>query len=372
MECGEIREKFSAYIEGIISLEEQSVIDEHLKSCRECSESLADLRKTLEHVKNLEDVDPPQWLTQKIMTRIKAKERAKKGILGRLFYPLHVKLPMEVAATLVIAVTAFYISKSMQPGIDLETYKLAKAPSERTEPQVPTSPTSRKGGEGGFGVETRGKEAVVGKDEDMSRKQSPEIGGSTSIKEREESASQELRQGYGRREFSFEKEKASAIAEGKGVPAKPMEQEVISGRPSAIKKFAEAPKVPAPAEKRDVMKASGDVLGNKSKTEILAHDGVAGEDMGKKDIESITLGLVAKDYETAEKNITDSIRLLGGKIIKFEISDGNRIVFAELNHGKLGELIGKLRLIGEVKKDGLSLEGMEGDVVVRIEIVGVK
>jgi len=370
MECGDVRERISAYIEGIISFEEKSVIDEHLKSCRKCSESLADLRKTLEHVKNLEDVEPPQWLTQKIMTEVRAKEKTRKGILERLFYPLRVKLPIEAAATLLMAVTAFYIFKSMQPGIDLETYKLAKAPSERTEPQVLPSPTSRKGGEGGFGVETRRKEAVVGKDEDMSRKQSPEIGVSSSSKKREETVSEELRQGYGRKEFSFEKEKAPAVVESKGIPGKPIEQEVTSGRPSPIKKYAEAPKAPVPVEKRDMSKASGAALGDELKTKNLAHDGAAGEDTDKEEIKSITLSLIVKYIESAEQNIGNIIRQLGGKIIKVETSDGNRVLLAELNRRKLVELIERLGLIGEVKERNLASEGLEGNVIIRIKIIG--
>jgi len=370
MECGDVRERISAYIEGIISFEEKSVIDEHLKSCRKCSESLADIRKTLEHVKNLEDVEPPQWLTQKIMTEVRAKEKTRKGILERLFYPLHVKLPIEAAATLLIAVTAFYILKSMQPGIDLETYKLAKAPSEKTEPQVVPSPTLRKGGEGGFGVEIGRKEAVVGKDEDMSRKQSPEIGVSSSIKKREETVSEELRQGYGRKEFSFEKQKASAVAESKGIPGKPIEQEVTSGRPSPIKKYAEAPKAAAPVEKRDMMKASGAVLGGKAKTEFLSDRGSAEKGMDKEKIKSSTLCLIVKDIEIAEQNIGGNIRQLGGKIIKVETSDGDRILFAELNRRKLGELIERLGLIGDVKERNLASEGLEGNVIILIKIIG--
>ena len=370
MECSDVREKFSAYIEGIISFEEKSVIDEHLKSCRKCSESLADLRKALEHVKNLEDVEPPQWLTQKIMTKVKAKENSGKGILGKLFYPLHIKLPIEAAATLLIVVTAFYIFKSMQPEINLETYMLAKAPSERTEPQVSPSPTSRKGGEGGFGVETRRKEAVVGKDKDMSRKQSPEIGESTSIKKREETASEELGEGHGRADFSFQKGKAPAVAESKSVPAKPMEQEMTSGRPAPIKKFAEAPKAPTPAEKRDMMKASGDVLGGKAKTEFSSDGGAAAKGMDKEEIKGITLSISVNYVEIAEQTISNNIRQLGGKIIKVETSDGDRILLAELNRRKLGELIEKLGLIGEVKKEDLALEGLEGDVVIRIKIIG--
>jgi len=41
----------------------------------------------------------------------------KKGILQKLFFPLHIKVPIEVFATLAIALTAFYVFKTVEPEI---------------------------------------------------------------------------------------------------------------------------------------------------------------------------------------------------------------------------------------------------------------
>lgn len=125
MECHDIREKLSAYIEGLISSEEKLRIDEHLKACQHCSESLADLKKTLEYVRNLEEVEPPPWLSGKVMATVRSEAEQKRGILQRLFYPLHVKLPIEALAAIFIVITTVYVFKTMQPEM-----KLAKAPSE--------------------------------------------------------------------------------------------------------------------------------------------------------------------------------------------------------------------------------------------------
>jgi anti-sigma factor RsiW len=133
MECDNIREKLSSYIDGIIPPEERMLIDEHLKTCERCNESLADLKKTLEYVQNLEDIEPPAWTTQKVMERIKAEAKPKKGILQKLFYPLHIKLPLEAAAAILIAVSVLYIFKTIQPEV-----KLAKIPSEEVVTQVPS------------------------------------------------------------------------------------------------------------------------------------------------------------------------------------------------------------------------------------------
>lgn len=131
MECGDIQERLSGYIEGIISREEKVLIDEHLRRCPKCKESLADLKKTVEYVQKLEEIEPPTWLTQKVMQRVTAEADQKKGILRKLFYPLHIKVPIEAVAVILIGVTSIYIFKSIQPDM-----QLAKAPSREITPGI--------------------------------------------------------------------------------------------------------------------------------------------------------------------------------------------------------------------------------------------
>ncbi len=133
MECSEVQKRLSAYIEGVISSEEKVLIDVHLKSCKGCKEALADLEKAIEYVKGLQEIEPPPWLTQKIMMRIKSEAGTKRRILQRLFYPLHIKLPIEAIAVVLIAVSTIYIFKTIQPEM-----RLAKAPSEKLVLQAPS------------------------------------------------------------------------------------------------------------------------------------------------------------------------------------------------------------------------------------------
>jgi hypothetical protein len=125
MQCSDIREKLSAYIEGVVSPEEKPLIDEHLKVCERCSESLADLKKALELVRNLEEVEPPPWMTQKVMARLRSETELRRGILQRLFYPLYIKLPIEALAVIFVALMSVHVYRTMQPEM-----KLAEAPLE--------------------------------------------------------------------------------------------------------------------------------------------------------------------------------------------------------------------------------------------------
>lgn len=158
MECNNFQQKLSDYIEGIISSEELALIEEHLKTCSTCNKSFADIKKTLSYARDLEDIEPPAWLRDKIMSRIKTETDPKGGFLRKLFYPLHIKLPIEAVAAVFVAVTAFYIFKTIQPEV-----KIARVPSEEIKTQIPQPPapplekgpatSSVESGNGGFQTE---------------------------------------------------------------------------------------------------------------------------------------------------------------------------------------------------------------------------
>ncbi|MBW2038112.1 MAG: DUF2275 domain-containing protein [Deltaproteobacteria bacterium] len=131
MECSEVQKRLSAYIEGTISPEEKVLIDEHLTSCQRCNDALSDLEKTIEYIQELEEIEPPAWLAQKVMARVQSEAESKRGILRRLFYPIPIKLPIEAVAVVLIAVATIYVFKTMQPEM-----KLVQAPSEEVASQI--------------------------------------------------------------------------------------------------------------------------------------------------------------------------------------------------------------------------------------------
>lgn len=128
MECRSIEEKLSAYLENQLSSEEKRQVAEHLKTCAKCSLSLNDLKKIVAYTQGLEEIEPPPWLAQKVMARVREEAESKKGILQKLFYPLHVKVPIEVVATIAIVVTTFYVFKTIEP--------VVKQPGEILSEQV--------------------------------------------------------------------------------------------------------------------------------------------------------------------------------------------------------------------------------------------
>lgn len=117
MECGKIRKNLNAYLEGLSSPEEKSALEKHLATCRECSAELEDLKKTIHLVGDMDEIEPPSWLTQKVMTRIRAETAVQESFLTRLFHRYPTGIPAAAVATLVVAVTAVIMMKSMEPEI---------------------------------------------------------------------------------------------------------------------------------------------------------------------------------------------------------------------------------------------------------------
>lgn len=115
MTCKEVENRLPAYPDNILSPEEKKHIEEHLASCPRCAKALADLQKTGEQLRELDEMEPPPFFKQKVMARVREEARQKEGIVRKLFYPLYIKVPMHTLATVLVAVLAFYIYRTSEP-----------------------------------------------------------------------------------------------------------------------------------------------------------------------------------------------------------------------------------------------------------------
>ena len=326
MECKGIGEKLCAYLEGVASPEERRLIEEHLNSCQECRTHLEDLKKVGELVKDLPEVEPPAWLTQKIMSRVRAEDERKRGILRKLFYPLHIKVPIEALATVFIAVIAVYVFRAVEPEM-----KIAYLPAP-TKPMI-----------------TR-EEASKPSRETATDSLAP--GGKAS------------RKGHPERE----------IGKVSGVPR---------GSEGEGTKQEDKPALPRPAEEPLMAKkkeTAAEILG---KGGSIAVPGAAKETRdGKKlaaapkakEVAVIKLRLVdvavkVKDVHIAAGKVESLLGQLGGRKITKESLEGRKVLTAELQAQKVKEFLEKLENMGEVKEKDMPLDIQERNIAIRVEIV---
>jgi hypothetical protein len=124
--CSEIREKLSAMTDGMLTPDEIRAVEEHIANCSTCATALEDMRKVVGHLQTLEQVEPPPWMTQKVMAKVRSLDtvQEKKGFFSWLFQPSTIKVPLGALATVVLAVTAYFIFEGI----------ISDMPIRKTEP----------------------------------------------------------------------------------------------------------------------------------------------------------------------------------------------------------------------------------------------
>lgn len=143
MECGKIREMLAPCLEGAAAPEESTLVRDHLSTCGECAAAAEDLKRTIGLMKSLEEVEPPPWLGGKIMACVREEAEKRGGVLRRFFYPLYVKVPLEVFATFLIVGLVAYAVKTTTPLFEAAKVVSEEAPAARRGEPSPAAPEKK-------------------------------------------------------------------------------------------------------------------------------------------------------------------------------------------------------------------------------------
>jgi len=254
MEHNDIRHKLSEYIDGAVTGKEKAAIETHLKTCLQCSGALEELRKTIEHVKTIEEIDPPAWMTQKIMAKVRAEAAEKKTVFKRLFFPLAIKLPVQALAVLFLTITAYYVYQNINPADRYaEPTRVATAKKE-----VSTFPAPGK------------EEGAAAIKKDALDKMQSSTQRSKQVPQSPEYKALDMKQEYEKPSPPVPEGKAAVPAPAQ---AKPAEQPVLAKQEAASGNMAAAPQAGAPAMMRehdDVENESGERAVSKRKSMATA------------------------------------------------------------------------------------------------------
>jgi len=333
MECQDIRKNLSAYLEGMVAPEDQELIDQHLASCRACSTALYELNRTGEVLKNLKEVEPPPWMKQKIMARVREEAEPKKGFIQKLFYPLHIKVPLEAFATVLIAVVAVYVFKAVEPqmkGLQVPSPRepviaRQEAPYPAKAPAAETQAPQEKAVRQETPAKTKGKDLAVAQKETEKRAPLPLPAPA----------------------------EAPKIGESRTAERPPSPPAAAGIAPTREDKMASAEG--AARERKELKKAQPMApslrMAAKAKPEI------------------ISLMVQARDIRRAGGEVISLLHQLGASRIDRASQESNEVITAEVKAEKMKELVEKLRLLGEVQEKDASPASLEKDTTIRIEIV---
>ncbi len=137
MDHNAIRHKLSEYIDDALAPDEKAALEEHLETCRQCSDALAELRKTIEHVRRIEEVEPPAWMKQKIMAAVRGEAEKHRSIFDIVSDALLVKFPVKAVAVVFLAVIVLYMYRDISPKKFSETTPAADITASKEAAPAP-------------------------------------------------------------------------------------------------------------------------------------------------------------------------------------------------------------------------------------------
>jgi hypothetical protein len=357
MVCKDIEQKIPAYLEDALSPQEKGIVEEHLALCPQCKKAIEDLKKTGKLVREMEEVEPPPWFTQKIMSRVREEAKQKESIFRKCFYPLHVKIPIQALTMVLIAVLAVQIYRVGEPEMKVLVAPPATVFEARKEP-APAAP--QKSPEFSPAPSTKGTTVPregEKKNRDM-QAPSPPAGSDESIRREEMRIRQQA-------EPSSNK---SMIVAKKREPLQDKDKEEMRTAFSA--KIQESPKAlraPAPEYKRA---ESGDYASTAREKRI--HEAapaapqvlaaVAGKPV------RIVVAVHVKDLNDAVRKAEAQLGQSGARKIQRQSHDEKEVLTAVINEQRLREFIEKLKSIGEIEEKGIPADIRGRDVSITIEL----
>jgi hypothetical protein len=361
-ECNILEKKLPAFVEGVLTEAEGREMMKHLEACDHCRAVLEDLKKTGDLLAGLEEKEPPPFFSQRVMARVREEGEPQKGLLRKLFFPLRVKVPLEVMATLLVAVLAWQVYKAAPP----EMKALPQAPtSSLTLPKEPAPEPSE-------------KEAAPVSPPSVKEKRAR---GTAGLQPKDELPLRTLEANEGKKQ-----EEAFTVAQ-------PAEAPATGERKKAVLDRAETPPrtVMEPLKKAEPMKvepqaAPAPAPVPKAAPSRLERELREKDEGGKQTSEAAkervqVLGLAAKGgtlpiwtvrvrgAAPASEKVREWLRQAGAQEIREEEESGRRIVSGRIGLEKLDGVIERLRTLGEVSPGERPAPGLGEFLLFRVEII---
>jgi hypothetical protein len=314
--CKEIENNLPLYLDSLLTGADKQALEEHLKSCPRCTKALIQLSKTQTLVNDLTEVEPPAWFKQKIMAKVR-EESEKKSLVQKWFYPLRIKIPVQILATVCIAVLAVYIYR---------------AGEEQIKEVVPSS-------------------APVPVME-VQKSQLPEQKMKTSVDE------------------NIQKE--DQVIEKKGMPREKVREVAVDAAKDVNKQVVtniEADKYEsAPAAKS--VEQSGAELEKKKESNILGAAMKASRAPRAQSIMPNTKVLLkVADIDTAVGQVEKLLIKYEAKNINRQTTQGKVIMTVELKNQKTNDFTTRLKTIGQIEEGSAPLNNAVENIILMIEIL---
>jgi len=139
MTCDEARETFSDLYDGALTGAPLVALDRHLEACPACRAEWSAFRQAIEAVKELGGAEPPPGFAARVVRQVDAPPWWRRAAQV-FFFPLHVKVPIQAVALVLVAFTAVVVFQR-SPELKREAQVAVAPPAPVARPAgAPTAP----------------------------------------------------------------------------------------------------------------------------------------------------------------------------------------------------------------------------------------
>ncbi|HOO46844.1 MAG TPA: zf-HC2 domain-containing protein, partial [Deltaproteobacteria bacterium] len=115
MNCKDVRENLSMYIDDMLDKQIRTLVEEHLAVCEACRQEHESLVRVIEELKVAGTMKAPEGFLETLHERLDEPSYWER-IKELLFVPAQIKIPLEFAALSVVAVLVFTVYSLYMPG----------------------------------------------------------------------------------------------------------------------------------------------------------------------------------------------------------------------------------------------------------------
>jgi hypothetical protein len=355
--CHDIQKLLPLYEEGILADAEKQAVEDHLARCADCRREVTLLQKADRLVKNLSSVEEPPWFQQRIMARVRA-EAGKKSFWQKWLSPLGVKVPVQIMATIVIAVLAVYIYRS---GDDQVQRILPGALPPEIEGQVQRTPAPAPVPE----VKPQASEEVSST---VVQKKSP------ALEKRKKDKDTEVPSNDRRlREKEMPETKSEGIqVKGDSIPKESdkAEEPLSQTLQAQGNEFKSAPERMPDSEREPAHRASTAMERKKEAYKMAAPSAVGSMAPSAAVKPQASIFLLADDPDAASEEAEKILARHGARKVTKRITQGRTVIRAEISGREWKEVLSKFKRIGIVEERSSPGDAGEPLVPVLIEVSG--
>lgn len=155
MNCQAAYELFSVKVDDLLTSEQRSALEAHLRSCADCAREWERFRRAIGLLHGVEEARAPAGFAARVVEAA-AREPWHRRLLRGIFFPLRVKLPLEAAALILVSTLVILLYRQAP---ELQRAAVAPPGPAATIP-APEEPSS----ENARDAERRGDEAKAERD----------------------------------------------------------------------------------------------------------------------------------------------------------------------------------------------------------------